>query len=69
MTPEVRFFVCTAHHEFLSEAMRELEDKVSDFLKLGCSLHGPTSVAMQPETWRVRRRFYVSQPITKGVAS
>lgn len=42
MTPEVHYHVCTAHDEYLSEALRELER-------------------------RVRRRFYVSQAITRGL--
>lgn len=65
MSLESHYHVCTAHHEFLSEATRELEDNVRAFLDIGCILAGPLSVVMQPETWRVRRHFYVAQPIIR----
>lgn len=62
---ESHYHVCTAHHEFLSEALRELAERVNEFLDIGCIAAGPLSVVIQPETWRARRHFYVAQPIIR----
>lgn len=72
MKPVVdNYFVCSAQAEYLSDAARELEERVKGFLDIGCELHGPTIVLLEPEIlagfFRARqpRRFWLSQTVIR----